>query len=142
MGRAGASRESRLRPRDDDELVASFRLSAPSEAADELVAEGVAIVADDVRGIGDVTRILIDGVNTAASVVTVSSATVYLRRASQRLAQHLRNRRGGQPVDVVIQGPHGERKLRIDPASPIDEAAQALEAALIAVRSSRNKPAS
>ena len=120
--------------------MGSFRLSAPAEVAEELVSDGVAIMPDDPRGIGDVTRILIDGVNTAASVVTVSGAAVYIRRASHRLAQHLRSRQAEKPIDIVIQGPNGERTLRIDPATTLDEAAEALTAALEAVRPNTRKP--
>jgi len=120
----------------------AYRIEVPSELAEELVADGTAVRPLSTRGggLGEIVRLIVDGVNTGASVVTVAAASAATYRVSQRLAAHLGRQRKGQTITVVLRGPGGERTVTILPEATDEKVAEELQAALSSVGASLPTP--
>jgi hypothetical protein len=81
-------------------------LNVPAEVAESLTADGSAVRTLSTRGpSGDVIHILVNGVNTGASLITVGAAAGALYKVSTRLAGILRRRRHDGQTQVTFRGP-------------------------------------
>jgi len=102
-----------------------IRILLPADLAAELLDDQVAVHPYETRGAADeLTRMVIDDVNTAASVVTVAMAADAARKFAARLWARLRKSEE-EVVTVTVtvpgQGAPRELKVRRDDAAGADK---------------------
>jgi hypothetical protein len=108
----------------------AVRVMLPEDVADELVDEGIAVPAFATRGelTGEVLRIVIDSVNTGASLVTIVTAPSVVMGLAKRVRQRLdRNKRN---VRISVTGPGGSRNLVFPPDAEVERFDEELASAL------------
>lgn len=90
--------------------VPAVRLMLPAEVADELVRSGDAVSPFITRGpvTTDIVHLVIEGINTAAAIVTLTAATTEVYR---RVARSVVKRAGNGKV--TIRGPKGESQVSV-----------------------------
>lgn len=106
--------------------MAAVRISLPSEMADALVDDAVAIRPFTLRGnAGDVWQLLVNGVNTGASTVTLIVATNTLRKLAQRIWERLGDDDSKEEIIVSLTLPGEEHpkalKIQRDDAAAQDK---------------------
>ena len=106
-------------------LAAHLRILVPSEIADELVGDGIAVRPLGTRGAGvsEAFSIAVDTINTGSAVVSIAIAIPACRRLAKAV---LRRRSEAEPDQLTISiTVDGERRsLSLDRTAPgaVDEA--------------------
>jgi hypothetical protein len=85
--------------------VSAIRIRVPSPLADTLVADGDAVRPYTTRGpaVSEVLTFAIDGVNTAAAVITLAANVEIYRRFARRLREHAEGHSVSVDSDVGFQ---------------------------------------
>ena len=91
----------------------------PENLADELVQSGDAVSPFTTRGPGttEVIHFVIEGINTAAAIVTLAAATEVYRKVARSVVRFAGNGK------VTICGPKGEYEVSINTQQPLQNTA-------------------
>jgi hypothetical protein len=96
--------------------MAAVRISVPADLADTLVGDRIAVRPFTTRGTGagEVIQMVIDDVNTGASVVTLLMAADAVRKFAERLWARLRqSKEDVVTVSVMAPGMAAPRELKV-----------------------------
>jgi hypothetical protein len=98
--------------------VMVVRISLPEEIAIALIDDGTAVRPYRTRGASphDVITLLIDGVNTAASIVTLAATAAACRRLASRIATRMHHGKDS-PMTVTITGPNWPKPRHLEVSS-------------------------
>jgi hypothetical protein len=100
-------------------MPGSARITVPTQIAEELVADGVAVRPFGTRGggLGDSINIAVEAINTGSALVSIGLATMTCKRLA---AATLRRRRDTDPSELTISiTVDGEtQSLRLDRTAP------------------------
>lgn len=117
--------------------MALVRMSMPADLADSLINQQVAVRPPKTRGpADDLVQMVIDGVNTGASVVTVVMAAAAMRKFAERLWERMRRSEKDVVTVTITVGTNAPRELKVqtDDAAGTDKVLDFLIDALPARR--------